>query len=135
VLSMGAVFAIIAGLSHWFPLITGTMINQPLAKGQFCLIFLGVNLTFFPQHFLGLRGIPRRYSDYPDGYLFWNFVSSVGSMVSIFAVLLLIFLIWEALTAQRKRVFTISAPSSLEWQNNTPPADHTYNQLNISYSA
>jgi cytochrome c oxidase subunit 1 len=131
VLSIGAVFAIIAGIVRWFPLFLGLSINHIWLKIQFIIIFLGVNLTFFPQHFLGLGGIPRRYSDYPDAYTSWNIVSSIGSLISFFGILFIIFIIWEALTAQRPLTLPLNIQTSSEWQHNTPPNDHTYNQLTI----
>lgn len=91
VLRIGAVFALIGAFVNWYPLITGLTINPILLKTQFLVIFLGVNTTFFPIHFLGLAGIPRRYSDYPDFYAGWNFIARVGSIISVISALIFIF--------------------------------------------
>lgn len=131
VLSIGAVFAIIAGFIHWYPLLTGLNINNLYLKIQFSIIFLGVNLTFFPQHFLGLAGIPRRYSDYPDSYSAWNIISSLGSTISFLATLFFIFIIWERIISNRRIIFPVQLNSSIEWYQNLPPAEHRYNELPI----
>jgi len=129
VLSMGAVFAIIRGFIFWYPLLTGLIINELYLKIQFIIIFLGVNLTFFPQHFLGLAGIPRRYSDYPDAYTSWNIISSIGSTISFIRILFFIYIIWERIIYHRKALYSIQLNSFVEWIQNFPPAEHSYNQL------
>lgn len=131
VLSIGAVFAIIAGLIHWFPLLTGITINNKLLKIQFFSIFIGVNITFFPQHFLGLAGMPRRYSDYPDAYAPWNLISSIGSVISIIRILFILFIIWESFSSLRKRLSPLRINSSIEWIQLLPPAEHRYSELPI----
>jgi len=128
VLSIGAVFAIMAGLTHWMPLIFNILINENWLKIQFYSIFFGVNLTFFPQHFLGLNGIPRRYSDYPIVFSTWNFLSSLGSYISILRIFYFIFIIWDSLSFGRLIISSNSAPSFNEWFRNNPLVDHTYNQ-------
>nr|YP_009154090.1 cytochrome c oxidase subunit I [Gandalfus puia]AKC99382.1 cytochrome c oxidase subunit 1 [Gandalfus puia] len=129
VLSMGAVFGIFAGIAHWFPLFTGLSLNPKWMKTQFLIMFIGVNTTFFPQHFLGLSGMPRRYSDYPDAFTTWNVMSSMGSMISFIAALMFVFIIWEALTSSRPVLFSPFLPSSIEWYHSYPPADHSYTEI------
>jgi len=126
VLRIGAVFALMGAFVNWFPLISGLTINPILLKTQFLVIFIGVNLTFFPIHFLGLAGIPRRYSDYPDFYAGWNFISRVGSIISIISVILFIFILWETLARQRPVLHRIHPASSLEFVHSFPPFSHRY---------
>jgi cytochrome c oxidase subunit 1 len=124
VLSMGAVFGMFAGIVHWFPLFFGVTLHHRITIAQFFIIFIGVNLTFFPQHFLGLRGMPRRYSDYPDTYTKWNIVSSFGSIVSFVGLLIFIVIIWEALISQRHIIFSIHKSARMEWNCPLLPLDY-----------
>jgi cytochrome c oxidase subunit 1 len=100
VLSMGAVFAIFAGFYYWVEKMLGISYNEVLGKIHFWTFFIGVNLTFFPMHFLGLAGMPRRISDYPDAYAGWNYVSSFGSVVSVVASLFFFYLVLNMFTTQ-----------------------------------
>nr|UFP92266.1 cytochrome c oxidase subunit I [Nomadacris japonica] len=129
VLSMGAVFAIMGGVIQWYPLFTGLTMNNTWLKIQFTIMFIGVNLTFFPQHFLGLAGMPRRYSDYPDAYTSWNVVSSIGSTISIVGIIMFIVIMWESMITNRAIMFSANMSSSTEWLQNNPPAEHSYSEL------
>jgi len=100
VLSMGAVFGIFAGFYYWVEKILGIAYNETLGQIHFWSLFIGVNLTFFPMHFLGLAGMPRRISDYPDAYAGWNYVSSAGSMISITATVLFFYMILNMFLVQ-----------------------------------
>uniref|UniRef100_A0AAU6PC53 Cytochrome c oxidase subunit 1 n=1 Tax=Midoria longicornis TaxID=3133673 RepID=A0AAU6PC53_9HEMI len=131
VLSMGAVFAILAGFIHWYPLFTGMTLNLTWLKVHFLIMFIGVNMTFFPQHFLGLSGFPRRYSDYPDFYLYWNVISSLGSIISLVGVFFFIFIIWESIVSVRLFFYSVFNNSSIEWFHGYPPGSHSYFELPI----
>lgn len=96
-------------------------------------MFLGVNLTFFPQHFLGLNGIPRRYSDYPDAFIIWNMVSSIGSYISILSILLFLFILFDAIASKSFTLWGQPSPVSTEWILSYPPADHTFNQPGVIF--
>lgn len=136
VLSIGAVFALFAAFNYWFPLFSGVTLHRRWTKIHFFTIFIGVNLTFFPQHFLGLAGIPRRYSDYPDTYVKWNVLSSAGSIISFVALLFFIFILWEALAAQRGVITSSHLQSSIEWQQHRhifPPDHHNIRETSLIY--
>jgi cytochrome c oxidase subunit 1 len=101
VLSMGIVFAIFGGFFYWYPSFTGFSLNETIGKIHFYLTFVGVNFTFFPQHFLGLAGIPRRYSDYSDFFYSWNKVSSLGSFMTMLATGVFILILFESFVSKR----------------------------------
>lgn len=101
VLRIGAVFTIIVGVVTWWPIVRGVNLNPVLRETQFLTLFLGVNLTFFPMHFLGIQGMPRRYRDYSRRYSYWHSVSSLGRILRMAATLLLFFLFWEAIVRNR----------------------------------
>nr|AIA77215.1 cytochrome c oxidase subunit I [Megalyra sp. MM-2014] len=126
VLSMGAVFGIFGGFIYWFPLMTGLGMNKLWLKSHFYLMFVGVNLTFFPQHFLGLMGMPRRYSDYPDLFYVWNYLSSLGTLMSLMGLFYFLFIIWEALVSQRVILTKFFVGSYMEWLMNYPSNDHSF---------
>jgi len=131
VLSLGAVFAIFAGWYYWFPKMTGYEYSEFLGKLHFWLTFIGANVLFFPQHFLGIAGMPRRYADYPEAFAGWNYWSSIGAYVTTLGTIVFIFAMILAF-ARAKR--TVSNPwgagaTTLEWTLPSPPAFHSYERL------
>jgi cytochrome c oxidase subunit 1 len=131
VLSLGAVFAIFAGWYYWFPKMTGYMYNETLGKLHFWLTFIGANVLFFPQHFLGLAGMPRRYVDYPDAFAFWNSVSSTGAYITTVGTLVFVVGVLAAFAAKRKAAANPwgAGATTLEWTLSSPPPFHTYETL------
>ena len=131
VLSLGAVFAIFAAWYYWFPKMTGYMYNETIGKLHFWVMFVGVNLVFFPQHFLGLAGMPRRYIDYPDAFRGWNEISSYGSYISAVSIIIFLFGIYEAFAKKRvagDNPWGVGA-TTLEWTLPSPPPFHQWEQL------
>jgi cytochrome c oxidase subunit I len=127
-MSLGAMFAAFAGFYYWFGKMSGYQYSERLAKFHFWLTFIGVNLTFFPQHFLGLAGMPRRIPDYPDAFEGWNMVSSWGAYASNFAVLVFLYIIFKAF---RDKIPCPANPwgegaTTLEWTIPSPAPHHTF---------
>nr|QTF98752.1 cytochrome c oxidase subunit I [Ruditapes philippinarum] len=115
VLSMGAVFAMFAGFHYWYPLFLGVGMNPLWSKSQFMSMFLGVNTTFFPQHFLGMSGMPRRVQDYPDTMHGFNMLSSWGSILSLMSLFFFLFIVWESLLSKRCLIFPMVRHTESEW--------------------
>jgi cytochrome c oxidase subunit 1 len=147
VLSLGAVFALFSAWYYWIPKIIGLNYNLFFGKVHFMILFIGVNVTFFPQHFLGLQGMPRRISDYPDGFAGWNMVSSFGSIISVIATVLFLHIIYiqlvEGKVASRypwlipefcfdlfQTLFNRNY-ISLEWGLESPPKPHAFVSLPV----
>ncbi len=131
VLSLGAVFTIFAGWYYWFPKITGYMYDEWIGKLHFWVTFVGVNMVFFPQHFLGLAGMPRRYVDYPDAFAGWNMVSSIGSYISGFGLLIFFFGMARAFMRKERAAANPWGPgaTTLEWTLPSPPPFHQFDVL------
>ena len=107
------------------------VVDESIAKAHFWLMFLGVNLTFFPQHFLGLAGMPRRYIDYPDAYATWNNISSIGSEITVVSVILFFYVVFDAFAKKRiagDNPWGVGA-TTLEWTLSSPPPFHCYETL------
>jgi cytochrome c oxidase subunit 1 len=131
VLSLGAVFTIFGGFYYWFPKMTGYMYSEALGRAHFWVTFIGVNLAFFPQHFLGMAGMPRRYVDYPDAFAGWNFISSIGSYISGIGVLIFLYMLYDAFSKKRVAAgnpWGVGA-TTLEWMLPSPPPFHQWSTL------
>jgi cytochrome c oxidase subunit 1 len=133
VLSLGAVFALFGGFYYWIGKMSGRQYNETFGKIHFWTTFIGVNLTFFPMHFLGLAGMPRRIADYPDAFAGWNHVASMGSYISSASTVFFVFVVFHTLFAG-KRVganYWGEGATTLEWSVSSPPPFHTFEELPV----
>jgi cytochrome c oxidase subunit 1 len=130
VLSLGAVFAIFAGFYYWFEKMWGVKYNEFLGALHFWVTFVGVNVIFFPQHFLGMQGMPRRYVDYPTGFAHWNLVSSWGYVITVVGVVIFLAMLAEAAIRRRKAEANPwgEGATTLEWTLPSPPPFHQFNE-------
>ncbi len=136
VLSLGAVFSIFAGFYYWFEKMWGVKYNEFLGSVHFWLMFVGVNTIFFPQHFLGLQGMPRREVDYPQAFAQWNYVSSVGYVITMVGMAAWFVLLIEAAVRRRKaeaNPWGVGA-TTLEWTLSSPPPFHQFNELPVIHA-
>ena len=133
VLSLGAIFSIFAAFYYWYEKMFGVKYNEFLAQAHFWIMFVGVNLVFFPQHFLGLQGMPRRYVDYPEAFTYWNHVSSVGYLITIIGVGVFLVLLVESAIRRRKAEANPwgEGATTLEWTLSSPPPHHQFNELPV----
>jgi cytochrome c oxidase subunit 1 len=131
VLSLGAVFGIFAGFYYWIGKMSGRQYPEALGKLHFWMVFIGVNLTFFPMHFLGLAGMPRRYVDYPDAFAGWNLVSSIGAYISAASMVVFLYLCYRTFASKEKLAdnYWGEGATTLEWTQSSPPAFHSFEVL------
>jgi cytochrome c oxidase subunit 1 len=131
VLSLGAVFSIFAGFYYWIGKMSGRQYPEFWGKVHFWVTFIGVNLTFFPMHFLGLAGMPRRYVDYPDAFRGWNAVASFGSYIGGVSVLIFLYVVYRTFTSKEKLAdnYWGEGATTLEWTVASPPPFHTFEEL------
>ncbi|WP_294322920.1 cytochrome c oxidase subunit I [uncultured Sphingomonas sp.] len=131
VLSLGAVFALFAGFYYWFPKMSGKMYNELLGKLHFWVFFIGVNVMFFPMHFLGTQGMPRRYPDYPDAYAFFNHIASAGYGIMAIGMVFFFVNVVISLMAGRKAADNPwgEGATTLEWTLSSPPPFHQFETL------
>jgi cytochrome c oxidase subunit I len=131
VLSLGSVFAIFAGFYYWIGKMSGHQYPEFWGRAHFWITFAGVNLTFFPMHFLGVSGMPRRYPDYPEAFAGWNFVSSIGSYVSGIGMLVFLFVVYRTFTSKVPLASNYwgDGATTLEWRVSSPPPFHTFEEL------
>ncbi|MEJ0060621.1 MAG: cytochrome c oxidase subunit I [Terricaulis sp.] len=133
VLSLGAVFTIFAGFYYWLPKMSGYRYNGVLGGLHFWITFVGVNIIFFPQHFLGLNGMPRRYIDYPEAFHYWNLVSSIGYAITVVGTLFFFAMLAELFIAKRKAGDNPwgEGATTLEWTLSSPPPFHQFSELPV----
>ncbi len=133
VMSLGAVFCIFAGVYYWFGKMTGRQYPEWAGKLHFWLFFISANVTFFPQHFLGRQGMPRRYMDYPDQFALWNFVSSMGAFLSGLSFLFFFGVVFYSLRYGKRvtdpQYWGPQPDATLEWTLSNPPPEHTFETL------
>jgi cytochrome c oxidase subunit 1 len=131
VLSLGAIFAIFGGFYYWFPKMSGRMYNELLGKLHFFIMFVGVNMVFFPMHFLGLDGMPRRIPDYTPAFAEWNKVATIGYMVTITGVAIFFVNLFWSLAAGKKAPDNPwgEGATTLEWTLSSPPPFHQFSTL------
>jgi cytochrome c oxidase subunit 1 len=131
VLSLGAVFAIFAAWYFWFPKFTGYVCDERIGKLHFWVTFVGVNILFFPHHFLGLAGMPRRYVDYPDAFAGWNMVSSLGAYITAAGVLIFMYGVVRAFVRREPAGANPwgEGATTLEWTLSSPPPFHQFTEL------
>lgn len=130
VLSLGAVFSMFAGFYYWIGKMSGRKYPEALGKLHFWVTFVGVNILFFPQHFLGLAGMPRRIPDYPDVYAGWNMVSSIGAGIAAFGVLIFFLVVIRTFTSGAKSEANPwgEGAKTLEWTVSSPPPFHSFSE-------